>query len=484
MGGSGDRRVLAPRPARTRLERTAMLGSAILALLLAFGMGFAIQRLESVADLQIGRLRAEEAEITAVERLRWSAELIVAEGRGYLLGRDPVLLSRLDASKHQLESGLRELGAQPLDPKGVELAREVERTANEFVRVQDRLLEERQGSEDSRVVVQGFEADLLPVRRRLDRALEDLVDHKQASMHEAYESATRQRSRLAMGLYGLLGVLLVVGLGIAWYFAQRLGRALRNEHLALETAQAAVLARDELMGVVAHDLRNPLNAITIKAALLREDAVLPEVEAQAASIEKVAKRMEYLIRTMLDVTTIEAGKFSVAPAPCEVQALLRESAETFATLCAKKGVRFEQRIETPELVIEADKDRSLQLLSNLIGNALKFTPEGGQITVSAERQDTMALFSVSDTGPGIAPENLKCVFERFWKDESRGKKGTGLGLFIAKGIVEAHGGTIWVESELGRGSTFRFTLPIVAPASVAESQPNTLSVSELARTPS
>jgi signal transduction histidine kinase len=445
-----------------------MLGSAILALLLAFGMGFSIQRLESAAALQIHRLRTEEAEITTVERLRWTAELIVAEGRGYLLVRDPDLLLRLEASKDQVHDTLRELRAQPLDPRGRELSLEVERAANDFVRVQDDLLEERQESDDARAVVQGFEADLLPVRSKLDDALRDLVDHKQHALQEAYATANRQRARLALGLYGLLGVLLVAGLGIAWYFARRLGRALRSEHQALETAQAAVAARDELMGVVAHDLRNPLNAITIKAALLRDEADATQVGAQAASIEKVAKRMEYLIRMMLDVTTIEAGKFSVAPAPCEVEALLRESAETFATLSAKKGVRFEQRIEVPGLVIEADKERALQVLSNLLGNALKYTPEGGQIIVSATRRDAMAVFSVSDTGPGIASHNLAHLFDRFWKDESRGKKGTGLGLFIAKSIVEAHGGAIWVESELGSGSTFRFTLPIAARSRAAE----------------
>jgi len=112
----------------------------------------------------------------------------------------------------------------------------------------------------------------------------------------------------------------------------------------------------------------------------------------------------------------------------------------------------------------ADRERVLQVLSNLLGNALKFTPPGGRIRVDVERQDRMtARFTVADTGPGVLEQDAPHVFERYWKHETEGKKGTGLGLFIAKGIVDAHGGRIWVEGEPGRGATFRFTLPVAAP---------------------
>jgi signal transduction histidine kinase len=114
-------------------------------------------------------------------------------------------------------------------------------------------------------------------------------------------------------------------------------------------------------------------------------------------------------------------------------------------------------------VIRADQERVLQVLSNLVGNALKFTPEGGLVTLSAERDATMVRFAVVDSGPGIPREDLARVFDRFWRKETPGKKGTGLGLFIAKGIIEAHGGRIWVESDTGRGASFYFTIPLVDP---------------------
>jgi signal transduction histidine kinase len=117
-----------------------------------------------------------------------------------------------------------------------------------------------------------------------------------------------------------------------------------------------------------------------------------------------------------------------------------------------------------DAAVSADRDRVLQVLSNLLGNALKFTAGGGTVTVSVHLEEGAIRFAIGDTGPGIASENLDRIFDRFWKDESAGRRGTGLGLFIVRGIVEAHGGGVWVESELGRGSTFFFTLPAATEA--------------------
>ncbi|HEY8947074.1 MAG TPA: HAMP domain-containing sensor histidine kinase, partial [Polyangiaceae bacterium] len=227
----------------------------------------------------------------------------------------------------------------------------------------------------------------------------------------------------------------------------------------LQAARKAVAARDELMGIVAHDLRNPLGAISLKAALIKKTADSDRTRQQAASIENVARRMAYLITTMLDVATLEAGRFTVKVAPCAVKDLLRETAEVFGPLAASKQTHFEQSAKESDLVLLADRERVLQVLSNLIGNALKFTPPGGRVTLSSERQGERVCFEVHDTGTGIISDKLPRVFERFWT-ETPGKKGTGLGLFIAKGIVDAHGGRIWVESEPGRGTQFFFTLPL------------------------
>lgn len=441
-------------------ENKAKLGYAILALLLAAGMAYAVRRLSSVADDQVARLRGVENEIKLVERLRWSSELLVASDWGYLISGHPDLLTQVQSAKARLDENLRALRDQNLSPTGLGLAAEVEQVSERFMQVQEQHLDARRRAEDPNALVRRFDAEQVPLSHELDRVLNRLVDHKEARLRDFYEQTRTYRARLELWLYALLGFLVLAGLGIAWYFAKLLGRSYRHEAASHEAARKALAARDEIMGIVAHDLRNPLGAITMRAALMRMEAGSDKIRQQAASIENITMRMEYLIRTMLDVATMEAGRFSVIAGACDVESLLREAMEMFEGVAASKQVRLEQRVEAPGLAIHADQERVLQVLSNLLGNALKFTPPGGQVTVAVDRQGEEARFAVLDTGPGIAREHLACVFDRFWKSETPGKKGTGLGLFIAKGIIDAHGGRIWVESEPGHGARFYFTLPL------------------------
>ncbi|WP_437624695.1 sensor histidine kinase [Sorangium sp. So ce1151] len=451
-------------PTRTRFEATAKMGYAILTVLLAVGMAFSIRRLSSVADAQIARLRAKEHTIMLVERLRWSSELVVSQGRGYLLTGEHEFLTEIEDSRGRLGENVRALRDMPLSPTGLQLVADIDKATRELIRLQEELFAARQRSEEMSSLVRRFDRELRPLRRELERSLGRLVDYKEAVVNDHYARAKMERVRLERRLYGLLGLLVLAGLGIALYFTKRLGRSYDQVRLAREAARKALAARDELMGIVAHDLRNPLGAIMIKAAMLRKGAESEKIRQHAASIENVTRRMDRLIETMLDVATMEASTFSVTPAPCAVEDLLRETLEMFGPLAESRQVRFEQSAKVPGLVIHAERERVLQVLSNLLGNALKFTPQGGQVTLSVDREGAAARFSVADTGPGIPRENLPSIFERFWKDETRGKKGTGLGLYIARGIVDAHGGRIWVESEIGHGARFYFTIPLAEPA--------------------
>jgi signal transduction histidine kinase len=259
-------------------------------------------------------------------------------------------------------------------------------------------------------------------------------------------------------------MLVLVAIGIAWFVVRQLDRASRQEQDALESARRAVAARDELLGVVAHDLRNPLGAILMRADLLASADEFEQVRRHAGSIQKVARRMEHLIATTLDVTTVEAGRLSVTPVPCGVDELMEAVFEVFAGLASAQHIQLERRGGRALPAISADRDRILQVFSNLIGNALKFTPREGRITISSESQEGAVVFAIADGGPGIAAEDLPHIFDRYWKAKDNAKRGTGLGLFIAKGIVEAHGGRIWALSQPGAGATFHFTIPVAVPS--------------------
>ena len=247
---------------------------------------------------------------------------------------------------------------------------------------------------------------------------------------------------------------------LAEELARRAAQAMDNARLYRE-ARAAVRAREEVLAVVSHDLRNPLGSITLGASLLlemgpewrRDDTDTPQRILRAAS------RMEVLIRDLLDASKMDSGHFVVEPSSQNSGELVREAVEAARPAAAEANIVLEADLPDDLPPVHADGDRVLQVFSNLIGNALKFTPEDGTVTVAAEPEGGTVRFSVSDTGPGIAPEQLLHLFDRFWQGRSADRRGAGLGLAIARGIVEAHGGQIRAESKPGEGSTFVFTLP-------------------------
>jgi PAS domain S-box-containing protein len=243
--------------------------------------------------------------------------------------------------------------------------------------------------------------------------------------------------------------------------AQRAARTIDNGRL-YNHAQRAIRARDEVLAVVSHDLRNPLSTISLSASLLMDEST--ERRAQPSRflgvIKRSADQASTMIKNLLDISSIEAGHFSVNRSREDIAELMRQAHEFLAPLAEKKSIHLEW--ETPEqhLVASADANQLHRVFSNLVGNALKFTPEGGVVTVRADATEGELQFSVSDNGPGIPADQLPHVFDRFWQARKGDRRGAGLGLSIARGIVEAHGGRIWVESQLGNGTTFHFTVPL------------------------
>lgn len=238
--------------------------------------------------------------------------------------------------------------------------------------------------------------------------------------------------------------------------------ALAVEHAQLyQVAKRAILARDEMLGIVAHDLRSPLSTIIMQASLLRRLAMEPANPCRKAAevIARNATRMSRLIQDLLDVTRIEAGRLSVVQLSVSASEVLTDSVEAHQPLAtaAALSLRLDDVQSLPK--VWADRDRLVQILENLIGNAIKFTHAGGCITVRAVPSEADVLFQVADTGAGISADDLPHVFDRFWQAGKNERRGAGLGLPIVKGLVEAHGGRVWVESDVGRGSTFCFTIP-------------------------
>jgi len=241
-----------------------------------------------------------------------------------------------------------------------------------------------------------------------------------------------------------------------------LQRSNRSLAAARDVAEGASRAREEMLAVVAHDLRNPLNVVMMTTQLFADTEPTGDKRDQLLGvILRAAQRMNRLIEDLLEVVRQENGvKLNVE----EVSAasLLAQAAEMFQATAAEKGISLRVEECPPSLAVSADSERIMQVLSNIVGNALKFVARGGSVVLKCEPRGAEVIFSIADSGPGIAGEDLDRLFEKFWQRRDTDKRGVGLGLSIARGIVEAHGGRIWVESRIGDGSTFFFSLPAVS----------------------
>ena len=225
----------------------------------------------------------------------------------------------------------------------------------------------------------------------------------------------------------------------------------------------ALARRDASMAMVGHELRNVLNCIVLKATMITRKATDSEEGRQTVAgmdgIQGYAARMDRLIGDLMDVASIDAGKVVLKPGRCDVIALLAETIQGCVPAASEQGITLDLATVERPLLARFDRERILQVLTNLITNAIKFTGRGGTIIVRAERADVELQFTVRDNGAGIPSDKLTSVFERFLQVDKDDRRGLGLGLYISRCIVESHGGRLWAESKLGEGSTFHFTLP-------------------------
>ncbi|BDG09564.1 sensor histidine kinase [Anaeromyxobacter paludicola] len=266
-----------------------------------------------------------------------------------------------------------------------------------------------------------------------------------------------------------LAIYVAVAIGVAVMSGAAREARLRAERLASEhdalyrEEQRARRQRDEVMAVVSHDLRNPIATILLAARNAAAAAPPGEpgekVRRHAAMIERNAQRADRLINDLLDLSSIESGRFSVRPAPWPAEALVREAAEAVRAAAEKKGLEVSWDAGPEPVELPCDRDRVVQALGNLAMNAVQATG-AGFVALRARAEAEVVIFEVRDSGPGIREEDLPHIFDRYWRAKSARYRGTGLGLAIAKGIVDAHGGRMWVESRPGEGSTFSFSLPL------------------------
>lgn len=350
------------------------------------------------------------------------------------------------------EHGLQRIGRAPLCPD-LEVAEALEPLVNDVMRY-------RSSVASARVSPSVAEGDMRTraVAARARRALD--VDWIVSVPMSADGSAPLG----VLTMFGTASRHPPVPISVVEELARRAAIAVENGRL-YAAANAAVNQREQVLSMVSHDLKNSFGVILMSVARMLEG--MPTVErrergrSQLELIQRSARRMMKLVADLLDAAAIDAGQVSVTPRPCPLRSLVGETIEELGPQAIAAGVELVCEINSGLPPAQADAHRVSQVLANLIGNAIKFTPEGGSVTVRAEVVDSTEIgVTVQDTGVGIPADHLAHIFDRFWQGPTGSRNGTGLGLSICRGLVERSGGRIWADSMVGVGTKVTFTLPI------------------------
>lgn len=391
-------------------------------------------------------------DLEALHRVRLTAEQLVAAGRGYLLtghAEDRADLAQLDRELETSLDALRARTRSGLSPKIALVAQ----MATDYARVLAAAVDQRTHGDPINVIV---ENDVVPRREALQQAVDDLTDLEQDELRDI--SAQAGHTVRAVGLATVLACVLAISIGsvLALVTSRRLAGRFDREQESAAAARDAALSRKELLDVVSHDLRSPLHAIVLGLELLRAE----HGEARHVSvIAHSAERMQRLVNDLLDASKAEVAQLELARAPQSPRAIVDSVVEQFRDLARAAGIRLRAECSADD-VIQVDRERIVQILANLVGNAIKFTRSGDEIVVTAMRAGQRVTFGVTDGGPGIPDAEQAGVFEAYRQgSQTSHRGGVGLGLYICKKLVEAHGGTIGVRSVGGKGSTFWFELP-------------------------
>jgi signal transduction histidine kinase len=428
--------------------------AALLVLMLVLGV-------TAVVGLHVSSSRLEQTgrtlntDLLVAEQLRFRAEQVVASTRRYLLSPTAETRGRFDVTVARVDESLAKLQDLGLALAPVEIA------VRNYLAVARAAVERRGVIRDSADMLPFYEASVVPARDQLDSALAQFVDQERAMFERGSTDARSFATRTQQFVLFATALGLVLGSALAAMSIRRLNAMFVSEHEATVTARRAVNSRDEVLAIVSHDLRSPLQTINLATDTLRDGERDRLAQTSIRAIERATTRMQELIDQLLDLAALDRGPLAIAPAPCRLDELVDGVVTPAEIRAAAAGISL--RVSTPgSIEVVLDRARILQVLGNLIDNAIKHTPAGGMIELSITVGEKTLRFEVRDSGPGIPAAQLEQVFVRYWRGSTIGRGSLGLGLHICKEIVVAHGGEIGVDSEVGRGSTFWFAIPVTA----------------------
>ena len=397
-------------------------------------------------------------EVIEAQSTHIAGEAMIASSRGFLLTGKSAALTKMKERRSEFFAELSRLHRLVRTDEGKRLAHEIEQLAGDYVIAIDSLLKQRSNRRlPLPAILESFESELQPKREQLDSAIKRFVNHKQRLLDVARITSQEASSRALFMVIIVSLSAIALAITLALLLTRTLTRLYRD-------AQDAIRLREDVLAIVSHDLQNPIGAMILNIELLsrfiEQTSNRQNFEKPLSLLRHSVHHMTRLIVNLLDISRLEAGQLPIEKGEHFPRALVKKVLLDLEPLAKDKSLRITTAFRDQNSKILCDSERIGQALSNLIGNAIKFTPAGGLITIETTLKDDKVRFTISDTGPGIPEDQLRNIFDRYKQARAQDhKRGSGLGLFIAKGIVEAHGGTISVKSILNQGSVFEFSLP-------------------------
>jgi signal transduction histidine kinase len=405
----------------------------------------------------VGDLPDAETTVDTATSLAEAAQGLTRVARKLKDAHDPEMVVTLQKIAATLVDAAGKVGAEP--PHGTpaasageahaEVAGNLAEVAESLGEVASSLADERlQTDETLREERARFDETLQAERREVENALEEEREVRRRLLDAERDATDRDLARERSD----------TDLAVEQTFS-----LLNDETAAHADTREMIVTREEFLAIVSHDLRTPLHVISVSAALLAEQFAAgardPKVSGTLGRIQRAAAQMGGMLSDLLDATRFEHGRFRLAPHTDDAVAVVQECATAFDAIAHVNSVSLHVEAPAGRVPARFDRARILQVLSNLVRNALQFTASGGTVTLRVAAEPTGCRIEVSDTGAGIPAGELRRIFDRFHQVGNTDRRGLGLGLYISKAIIDAHGGRIWAESEIGRGTTFSFTLP-------------------------
>ena len=414
--------------------------------------------LKSIKNTSLDFSFRDTQDLIDAESLNLGIERTVASGRAFLLSEDKQYLVRLGNFESTTQTTLERLVIHVENEKTHQLLGRLQTSFNEYVSELNRLVQMRNQGRSLQIIIDDFEKQLHPKQLNLESNIQELITLKKAEYEAGERHVLQSFSRSRTLIFYISAISLLFAGVLAFVFSQTLVRLYSK-------ARDAAIVREEVLAVVAHDLKNPLASIQLNTQmqlkLLKSGVNETTLEKSFQMIARSARNMESLIQDLLTAARFSVDEVILEKEPVMISELLKDLTEELKPIANVKRITLVENLKIGESKIICDSKRIWQVASNILGNAIKFSPQDSFITLSAEPGNHELEIAVSDQGPGIPEDQLPYVFDRFKQAHREdARNGSGLGLYISKKIIEAHGGRIWAETSNKQGSTFHFTLPM------------------------